>query len=89
MFRFHADTDFPAGPPPEVLAEIDAAWERAQELFNDEALELHFEIDRRFGRAWAELRTADGTIAETLSASEAVDIACGSTTAAVELPLAA
>jgi hypothetical protein len=89
MLRFHADTDSPAGPPPEVLAEIDAAWERAQELFNDEALELHFEVDRRFGRAWAELRTADGTIAETLSACEAVDIACGTTTAAVELPLAA
>ena len=89
MLRFHTDTDSPAGPPPEVLAEIDAAWERAQELFNDEALELHFEVDRRFGRAWAELRTADGTIAETLSASEAVDIACGTTTSAVELPLAA
>ena len=89
MLRFHADTDSPAGPPPEVLAEIDAAWERAQELFNDEALELHFEVDRRFGRAWAELRTADGTIAETLSAIEAIDIACGSTTDAVELPLAA
>ncbi len=89
MLRFHADTDSPAGPPPEVLAEIDAAWERAQELFNGEELELHFEVDRRFGRAWAELRTADGTIAETLSASEAIDIACGTTTAAVELPLAA
>ena len=60
MPRFHADTDSLAGPPPEVLAEIDAAWERAQELFNDEALELHFEVDRRFGRAWAELRSADG-----------------------------
>ena len=57
MPRFHADTDSLAGPPPEVLAEIDAAWERAQELFNDEELELHFEVDRRFGRAWAELRT--------------------------------
>ena len=86
MPRFHADTDF-AGPPPEVLAEIDAAWERAQELFSDE-LELHFEVDRRFGRAWAELRTADGQIAETYSASEAVAICCG--TPAVEaLPLAA
>ena len=31
MPRFHADTDSVAGPPPEVLAEIDAAWERAQE----------------------------------------------------------
>ena len=49
MSRFHADTDSLAGPPPEVLAEIDAAWERAQELFNDEELELHFEVDRRFG----------------------------------------
>ena len=77
MSRFHADTDSLAGPPPEVLAEIDAAWERAQELFNDEELELHFEVDRRFGRAWAELRYADGEIAETYSASEAVDIACG------------
>ena len=77
MPRFHADTDSLAGPPPEVLAEIDAAWERAQELFNDEELELHFEVDRRFGRAWAELRYADGEVAETLSASEAVAIACG------------
>ena len=87
MTRFHADTDSPVGPPPEVLAEIDAAWERAQELFDDEALELHFEVDRRFGRAWAELRTADGEIAETYSASEAVAIACGSS--AAPLPLAA
>jgi hypothetical protein len=88
MPRFHAETDSLAGPPPEVLAEIDAAWERAQELFNDEALELHFEVDRRFGRAWAELRYADGEVAETLSASEAVAIACG-TPAAAELSLAA
>ena len=73
MPRFHADTDSLAGPPPEVLAEIDAAWERAQELFNDEELELHFEVDRRFGRAWA---------------SEAVAIACG-TPAVAELSLAA
>jgi hypothetical protein len=75
MSRFHADTEL-AGPPPEVMAEIDAAWERAQELFSDE-LELHFEVDRRFGRAWAELRTADGSVAETMSASEAVELCCG------------
>ena len=37
MPRFHAPTDVSAGPPPEVLAQIDAAWERAQELFHDEA----------------------------------------------------
>jgi hypothetical protein len=87
MLRFHADTDSSAGPPPEVLAEIDAAWERAQELFNGEALELHFEVDRHVGRAWAELRTADGTVAETLTAFEAVEIACG--TPSAPLPLAA
>ena len=87
MSRFHADTDSLAGPPPEVLAEIDAAWERAQELFSDE-LELHFEIDRQSGRAWAELRTADGMVAETLSASEAVSICCGGPSVD-ELPLAA
>ncbi len=87
MFRFHADTDSLPGPPPEVLAEIDAAWERAQELFHGEALELHFEVDRRFGRAWAELRSADGEIAETYTASEAVDIACGAPFA--PLPLVA
>jgi hypothetical protein len=87
MTRFHADTDSLAGPPPEVLAEIDAAWERAQELFSD-GLELHFEVDRRFGRAWAELRTADGEVAETLSASEAVAICCGAP-AGEELLLAA
>ena len=86
MTRFHADTDSPVGPPPEVLAEIDAAWERAQELFTTD-LELHFEVDRSWGRVWAELRNPDGSVAETLSASEAVAIACGD--AAAALPLAA
>ena len=36
--------DLLSGPPPEVLAEVDAAWERAQDLFADE-LELRFDID--------------------------------------------
>jgi hypothetical protein len=75
------------GPPPEGLAEIDVARERAQELFHDGELEPHFEIDRRFGRARAELRYADGEVAATLPASEAVVIACG-TPAAAELSLA-
>jgi hypothetical protein len=76
MPRFHAHTDVSAGPPPEVLAQIDAAWERAQELFTTD-LELHFEVDRSWGHVFAELRTADGQIAGTLSASEAVAFACG------------
>ena len=68
--------DLPAGPPPEVLHEIDVAWERSQDLF-DSDLELHFEVDERFGRVWAELRSSDGSFAERLTASEALDIACG------------
>ena len=76
MPRFHANTDVSAGPPPEVLAQIDAAWERAQELFTTD-LELHFEVDRSWGQVWAELRNPDGTVAETMSAYEAVALACG------------
>jgi hypothetical protein len=83
--RFHDIREVaPIGPPPEVLAQLDASWERAQEMCTGE-LELHFEVDRSGGRVWAELLTADGTIAGTLTASEAVDIACGDLGAAFAL----
>ena len=77
MPRFRSTTlDLPAGPPPEVLQQIDVAWERARELFDSE-LELHFEVDASAGRVWAELRASDGTLVERLSASEALALACG------------
>ncbi len=77
MPRFPAPRqDAPMGPPPEVLAQLDAAWERAQDLFGG-TVELHFEVDRDWGRVWAELRTSDGMVAQTLSASEAIAMACG------------
>jgi hypothetical protein len=77
MSRFLATTDdLAAGPPPEVLAQVDVAWERAREIF-DSGLELHFEVDELIGRVRAELRCEDGSVAEHLSASEALDIACG------------
>jgi hypothetical protein len=84
MPRFHASLDAPVGPPPEVLAQIDAAWERAQELFTTD-LELHFEVDRSWGRVWAELRNPDGSVAETLSALEAIAMACGDPAATFSL----
>jgi hypothetical protein len=78
--------DLPAGPPPEVLQQIDVAWGRARELF-DSQLELHFEVDASIGRVWAELRAADGTLVERLSASEALALGCGAATP--EMALAA
>ena len=77
MPRFPVTTDDLAdGPPPEVLAQIDVAWERAQELFASDQ-ELHFEIDEAIGRVWAELRDADGVVQERFTASQALDFACG------------
>ena len=87
MPRFRSTThDLPAGPPPEVLQQIEVAWERARELFESE-LELHFEVDAPLGRVWAELRGPDGSLVERLSASEALALACGD--AVPELALAA
>ena len=77
MLRFLVTTDdLAAGPPPEVLAQIDVAWERARELFASDR-ELHFEVDDLLGEVWAELRDADGTVTERFTASEALDFACG------------
>jgi len=87
MLRPLATThDLPAGPPPEVLAQIDVAWERSRELFASD-LGLHFEVDEILGRVWAELRCADGTVVDRLTASEALAFACGDQ--ATELALAA
>ena len=69
--------DLLSGPPPEVLAEVDAAWERAQELFADE-LELSFDVDSLTRRITGSLRIpAGGPVWERLSATEALAIACG------------
>ena len=74
MSRSHDDT--PSGPPPEVLEEVAAAWERAQQPLLDDLL-LDFGSEPALGRAWGELRLADGTLVERISASEALAIACG------------
>jgi hypothetical protein len=69
--------DLLTGPPPEVLAEVDAAWERAQDLFADE-LELSFDLDSLTRRVTGSLRIpAGGPVWERLTASEALAIACG------------
>ena len=63
-------------PPSHVLAEVDAAWERAQDLFVGE-LELHFAIESASGRVSGELRVPGGEACERLSATEALLLACG------------
>ncbi|MGH2949675.1 MAG: hypothetical protein ACRDPC_26025 [Solirubrobacteraceae bacterium] len=76
MSRSHLSLDPPFGPPPEVLEEVAAAWERAQEPLLDELL-LDFASEPALGRAWGELRLVDGALVERISASEAIAIACG------------
>lgn len=64
-------------PPPHVLAEVDAAWERAQDLIAGE-LELHFALDSATRRVSGELRVPGAAEAwERLSATEALLLACG------------
>jgi hypothetical protein len=68
--------DLPVGPPPEVLDEIDLAWERAQRPL-DIGCELHFETNPTARRAWGELRRPDGRFVRRLTATEALGVACG------------
>ena len=73
-------------PPPHVLAEVDAAWERAQDLFAGE-LELHFAIDAASRRVSGELRVPDSEEAwERLTATEALMLACGDAALVAEPP---
>jgi len=76
MLSSHAAHDLLAGPPSHVLAEVDAAWERAQDLFAGE-LELHFAMDSFTRRVSGELRVPGGDVWERVSAGEALAIACG------------
>ena len=76
MSRSHTPQDLPLGPPPEVLDEVFAAWERAREPLPD-SLELAFASEPALGRAWGELKLTDGTLLASIPASEALAIACG------------
>jgi len=76
MSRSHTPHDLPAGPPPEVLDEVAAAWERAQRPLPED-LALAFESEPALARAWGRLVLSDGTEVARLSALEALSIACG------------
>ena len=66
----------PAGPPPDVLAEVDAARERAAELAAQNR-ELHFRRDEATRRTIIEVRTLDGEVLRTIPPSRALDVMGG------------
>jgi flagellar protein FlaG len=66
----------PASPPPEVLAEVDAAWERSAELAAANR-ELHFRRDEESGRTIIEVRTLDGEVLRTIPPSRMLDAMSG------------
>ena len=66
----------PASPPPEVLAEVDAAWERATHLAAANR-ELHFRRDEQSGRTIIEVRTLDGEVLRTIPPSKLLDVMSG------------
>ena len=60
----------------ELLAEIDAAWERAAQLAEEDR-ELHFSHDAASGRLVIEVRTLSGEVLKTIPPSQALDIVAG------------
>ena len=72
----------PAIPPPEVLDEVDAAWERAVQLAAQD-LELHFARDEVSGRPIVELRTLSGELVKRISAAQALQIIAGRAPSAI------
>jgi len=66
----------PAKPPPEVLAEVGAAWERSGELAAANR-ELHFRRDEQTGRTIIEVRTLDGEVLRTIPPSRMLDVMSG------------
>ena len=72
----------PAIPPPEVLDEVDAAWERAVQLAAQD-LELHFAHDEVSGRPIVELRTLSGELVKRISAAQALEIIAGRAPSAI------
>ena len=66
----------PASPPPDVLAEVDAAWERAAQL-HAQGRELHFSAEKGTGRVIIQVRTVAGELLRTIPPSRALDIMSG------------
>ncbi len=71
----------PSSPPPDVLAEVDAASERAAQLAGEDR-ELHFTRNAASGRVIIEARTLDGELLRAVRPSEALEVMGGAPLAA-------
>ncbi len=75
MPHSNSSSFIPDVPPPEVLAEVDAAWERSSAFCGDD-LDLRVRVGRISGRVSGELRCED-VVLERLSPSQILALACG------------
>jgi hypothetical protein len=66
----------PAAPPAEVQAEVDAAAERAAQLWRDDR-ELNFRRDESTGRIVIEVRDREGNAIRTIPPSHALSVMAG------------
>ena len=71
----NSSSSIPDVPPPEVMAEVDAAWERSAGFCGDD-LELRVRVGRVSGRVRGELRCEDFVL-ESLVPSQILALACG------------
>jgi FlaG protein len=67
----------PATPPADVLAEVDRAAARAEELARANR-ELHFQKDPDSGRIIVQVRDLEGNVLRTIPPSSALDVMSGS-----------
>jgi hypothetical protein len=75
-FRPADHGDIPPAPPASVLAEVDAAFEHAEQL-RAAGREMHFGMDTVNHRLVIEIRTLGGRVLETLAPSAALDFISG------------
>ena len=66
----------PSRPPAEVLAEMEAASRRYDELRSQQR-ELHFTRDETNNRVVVEVRDLDGNVLRTIPPSKALDVIAG------------
>jgi uncharacterized FlaG/YvyC family protein len=71
-----ASSDIPAKPPVDVLAEVDRASARAEELARANR-ELHFQKDPESGRIIVQVRDLEGNVLRTIPPSSALDMMSG------------